>query len=49
MMTSDETAHAHSELQEEYAQNELDNDRNPTEQGFIEWLVRRVWSSRSDT
>lgn len=30
------------DLREEYGQNELDNGRHPTEDGFVEWLVRRL-------
>lgn len=30
------------DLREEYAQGELDNDRNPSDDGFVEWLVRRL-------
>jgi hypothetical protein len=30
------------ELRELYAENELDNDRNPTEAGFQEWLDNRL-------
>ena len=30
------------DLREEYAQGELDNDRLPSEDGFVEWLVQRL-------
>jgi len=30
------------ELREEYAQHELDHDRLPSEDGFVEWLDRRL-------
>jgi hypothetical protein len=33
-------------LRQEYAENELDHDRNPTEDGFVEWLVRQVHQAR---
>lgn len=35
-------------LRQEYAENELDHDRNPTEDGFVEWLAGQVVALRAE-
>jgi hypothetical protein len=47
-MTSDDDSRdtPMDRLRQEYAENELDHDRNPTEDGFVEWLARRVAATR---
>lgn len=42
MTTPPQQVHEDDELlRETYAQDELDQDRNPTEEGFVEWRARR--------
>lgn len=45
-MTSQDALSPMDRLRQEYAENELDHDRNPTEDGFVEWLVHQIQSTR---
>jgi hypothetical protein len=38
-MTDDDAAQLVDDLREQYAQNEADHERHPTEQGFTQWLA----------
>lgn len=41
-MSSYDATQAVTDLREEYAQDEADHDRNPTEDGFVQWMARRL-------